>query len=367
MNSSVRTIENSIIVFSILLICLSYFVGELYWLGLALPIIIFFFVKFDKNQLVLMSVVVLLLTVGMVSNVLFSLNQDSIPYWFAHVLSVILAFRVACITGISKLMASLPLLVLEMIYLIKIFLGIPPSEWLEVNSENFVFVSLLIALSFYVVAFRGKEYSFFLFFQLLIITYISLNAGGRSGILISGLLLLSFIYCYLYRVWNISIVLLAVFSVAIGLGGIYSINFESILSIDYLARFSERGLQSNARFIILSEYIDQLVVFGDYLFGVPSTGIFSISRYGFNLHNSYLTLHSQLGILVVFMFLFLIVALFVKGLLELNFYIIVVLLLCLRATVDSYIFSGRADWVMYTFIFLFIKIKRVDNELHANN
>ena len=131
---------------------------------------------------------------------------------------------------------------------------------------------------------------------------ISVLSIGRSGIVASGVLLVAVIVHRYYNDLKSSkyfrILLIAVLlSVAFVLSGPALYAF---LSDKYLYRLQVLGLSDRARPAILREYIRLMLTSTRFfVFGVPTGQSHVFAAYKYNLHNSFLRLHSLFGLIGV--------------------------------------------------------------------
>lgn len=187
---------------------------------------------------------------------------------------------------------------------------------------------------------------------------LSILALGRSGIGCS----LIFLTAILYLNWSTLAKFkkyLILFSFIVPFMGYIFIQGDSLLysleNISFFKKFSERGLDSPARDILMREYLsylerDEFLIYIGYNYSDNPW----FKHYGLNPHNSYIRLHHYFGI-----FFFLIVAGLLFSLLKLlftnRFYAFILLAILVRAYTDTVIFLSLYDFLMIALVFLAFK------------
>jgi hypothetical protein len=173
-------------------------------------------------------------------------------------------------------------------------------------------------------------------------------AVGRSGI-VSGLLL--FIGSILLGIGERrNKIYLAMLFVASCFGYLYlstSIEFE-IKDIILTSRFAEEGIVSLGRAEIADYYIKSLDAWS-FFFGKSLHDSSFMASWGFDLHNSFLVLHSMTGFISIIV-IFLVLLSVVKSLKYNLLYSLLLLVICVRAYMDSLLFFGVFDFIIYYLI-----------------
>lgn len=174
---------------------------------------------------------------------------------------------------------------------------------------------------------------------------------GRSGILFSSIL--SFLV-FIYNSNNVQrLMLLSLFSIVIMLSLIYS---EKVLELLFQTKFSE-GVES-PRFGMLKEYFS-LIDARSLFFGVSFFDMKTIIPYDYNPHNSYIYLHSTIGVLGLFVpFLILLKASFYRE----PWFTIFIFVYLLRGMFDSILFPGPLDFLLLSI--LLMPKKYISNNLN---
>lgn len=174
---------------------------------------------------------------------------------------------------------------------------------------------------------------------------------GRSGILVASLFFLV-IYYEKLKSGNASTKhIKVVFSFMFATFLIFILLlFDDNIFYRYIARFTEEGFQDNARSRIIDEYFHLMTSStNNFLFGVNTEFNNLFQRYGYNLHNSYLRLHSLYG----FFGLALAFVLFLNSIRKYwknhKFYILLMLVILVRISTDQAAFFGIFDPLLIYF------------------
>lgn len=121
-------------------------------------------------------------------------------------------------------------------------------------------------------------------------------AQGRSGILTSLILLLSYNFIFLR---NVTYKKIFIYSVGIiffiSLLALYA---QSIYNLEYFDYLKDRGLEDTYRADMRNEYLSS-ISFSNVMFGTNLKELPIISSFNGNPHNTYIHLHSSLGIITV--------------------------------------------------------------------
>ena len=140
----------------------------------------------------------------------------------------------------------------------------------------------------------------------LISVFFSAWAGGRGGLLVNTLLVFGILIINFFnnrKYFRQTIKLMTIFTIIFCLINLLDNTiFETILY-----RLSTQGLEDTARALLRNEYINLASNnFKNLIFGVNIKHNAIFSSFGYNLHNSYLRLHANFGIvglLIVAIFL----------------------------------------------------------------
>lgn len=183
---------------------------------------------------------------------------------------------------------------------------------------------------------------------------------GRSGVLLSGLLLISFLlwdinkqtFC-LKNPYYICITIIV-------LGILFVLLYNSVI-YPALYNISWRGIMSQSRLGIWTSYIEKTCSdLKNILFGAHVSGNIWLDKYSFNLHNSFLNLHSKYGfgvLLLIIVLTFHSIVFFIKK--KQLIILIPFLAVVFRAQTDYTNFNGTADFVWYYYMFLpFFEMKK---------
>lgn len=234
------------------------------------------------------------------------------------------------------------------------FNGIDPSD-IFLSSRNMLSVIMIFCTS---LIFISNDVANLSPYYVIINSIICIWAAGRSGIVASFIILLGFLWIHYSK--HRRKILKTVFLVIIVIS---SINFlvpevrDSVVSnynssINY---FKLKGFESDERNLLRQQYVEEIKENPVSLFlGVNKKKNAYFSLFGYNLHNSYLDLHSNYGLLgVLIIFVGLIVVF--RNLYRSKDYFKILLLtsLLLRIYTDTIAFRGIFEVLIYYFIFYF--------------
>jgi|GEM_PF-5001349 len=356
-------------VISITLICSSFYYPPLFFLGLGLGVFSFFsVVSFSKFYLDKKCVIFFIIVLGsMIPSFLYF--HDSLYNFkkFALIISMLFTSYSLALTkrGDSDFLTFswFPLTVSLAILAIKASLGISAENVFPENSSNYISITLFGAyLSYFILTkdFRlSKIHSVFTFLILVSAIY----AEGRAGVLLSSLLfsitttpilIPSFrnLSPGLRKTIKASLFVVLIASIILGFIYLYYNGF--------LSKLVQRGLYNGPRLYIIYNYILQLAELNSIIFGLNVNEFSAFGLYGFNLHNSYLDVHSYFGITFFFLYLAIIsYSFFVFWKEGYRYFSLVLLILLLRATTDTQIFVGRFDYIFFTTFMLLVISRRI--------
>lgn len=164
---------------------------------------------------------------------------------------------------------------------------------------------------------------------------------GRSGILLSFLVLLVSVQSALRNRGPLKYLVITFIAVCGLIGFVYF--YDDIVTLVMESKFKE-GIES-PRSVMLFEYFNQIDI-STLLIGVDLNKIPLIVSFNYNPHNSFLNLHAMYGIFAI---LFLLAVVFCLSLVLLKDYIIGFLLLIYigRGMFDTIIFPGVLDFAFY--------------------
>ncbi len=213
------------------------------------------------------------------------------------------------------------------------------------SSRNYISILLILAVSLYYIAVQNTDRTIKLIdlFPALICFFLSIWATGRGGILSSFILfsLLTLYYIKNYVKQNLKrygFLILIILCILIYLI-INDINpLEKFMD---LGKWSSKGSDNTARELIWSSYFEKLGENIIYIFtGAPLDQIPIIHAYGNNLHNSFLQLHANNGLIMFILFF----VLLIKTLIYLmrnkkTLMVIVILTILARGMTDKFIFG----------------------------
>jgi len=224
-----------------------------------------------------------------------------------------------------------------------------------VKNENMVFNTsrntisvLLLFLCCLDIFFREKDGISIDYKKIVITVLLSLLAKGRSGIIISLLFAFIVICHQIFSRKNKSKIKTIIFIVGCCVILAYSINWVD----QYLESFSRWGMETN-RTDFWSDYADEVnKSVGNTILGANLHNLSILRIYDYNLHNSFIMLHANYGIIpFVFVLITLIYGMIsaIKNKKFIMFLFIVIL--ALKGNIDYVIFHSYCD-VLFFMIFL---------------
>lgn len=243
------------------------------------------------------------------------------------------------------------------IYL-NIFRGVDPDLILHERSRNMVsFYTLIYTIYYYIEDYRwNKNVNIF---PALNCAVLGLMLIGRSGIIVS-LLLLLFIFFYQFSfISNVSKIKRITIIVSIIAVFVYT-NYQLLMLLyeSAFGRFIEFGVDGTGREDILAMYSEK--VKSDpisFIFGVSLNNP-TFERFEYNLHNSFFSAHYFWGILSLVFFLLIVRTFFKKGHV---FYKGLLVVLLIRSTTDQVFFIDFMDVIVYYLMFLILtRVPEVD-------
>jgi hypothetical protein len=358
-------LKKATVLISLVFLSNSFLINELYWIGLflCLPVV---FIRANNDIFIMIKLMfmVLLLTYPLV--IFNSLYNDSIlsmSYWVALMLSIILAYNLSQISKLPISISVAPYLITVVVFSFLLVSGVSVTAWLPNNSENFIPVSLYLGYASFL--FLSKR-TFIGKVDVAIsipILFFSIVSGGRSGIICSFIIFI-FVNFIFFRsileskrplVKNITYFLFFVFIPFF----IYSFSIY-LVENNLISRLVEKGLESNARISIILDYFRYITK--DFLYiivGYPADKIEELRRFGYNLHNSYLNMHSLFGLgYLLFFFVISIFSVFrVFKYKQLMPFFPILVAIYVRAAIDIQIFAGRLDWIVYGLWFMGLRLR----------
>jgi len=230
--------------------------------------------------------------------------------------------------------------------------GVNPNMVFEHSSRNTFSVLLLEASALlYIVSIQRNNFTRFPLWPAILAFIISVWAMGRSGILSTGFLLCGVIFAnFLKSRRKIRYFLFVGIVVTLALILFVSWQRESFTLV--ISRFSTEGLKESHRVEIATHYFRQIaekpyrLLFG---YNVQFDQFLSTVWHS-NLHNSYLQLHSIIGIGAIGLLFFIIRGIYKKGKRCTLFWFIGGALL-LRAATDTDFLFGPTDFLFFYFLF----------------
>lgn len=184
-----------------------------------------------------------------------------------------------------------------------------------------------------------------------LVAILVLNTTSRTGVICSLLLLSIIFFAGIRNVKNsaVKVIINALFVVA----AIYYFQrlFSSITNMDIYSKFSEKGVDNEDRALIWFSYFNDNTL-QNWLFGVNASMRSILNAFPNNMHNSFINLHMQSGIVVSLLVLFAIIkTLFVNIKRRQFFYASLLFVLILYGFYNALAFFTYYDFVFYVLVF----------------
>lgn len=266
-------------------------------------------------------------------------------------------FLLAEMKAFNLFLSRLPFFVISLYYFALHVHGVPMSYALSSNSENFVSVSLFLAYFLSFALSKKYQVEFIVLIMAGVILFLSVISIGRSGIVTSAFLFIFTALLYFHyglkqlnpRLMRASIYLFflsfAYFAV--------SVSLQVLLDAGLLERIVNRGFTDYSRWFIISDYFSRLYDLRSLLGGVDVYLVDAYSKYGYNLHNSYLSIHSIFGLAFFIIYTLLLVQVSFWLVLKKNAVLLIPwVAILVRALTDIQVLGGKLDWVLYFLVFI---------------
>lgn len=279
------------------------------------------------------------------------------------ILGILLGYLIS-ITYSATWTAWLPFLLFTAYFIAMMVLGHDPSETLTRNSRNFISVITLALYASAMLLSKPMKVTVSHLIGALFVLGIAIWATGRGGIVSALLLNLALFMHVVFRGRfgvvrsTIAVLLLLLISTAIFIGS------ESLQSQGYLSRLASRGLHDAPRLAMMVAYFQDIQP-TELLLGKNYYDNAYLARFGFNLHNSYLSAWAHLGLMYL-LFIIVALALSVKRIAASPAICIAVLAFALRALTDTQLLGGKYDYVVIGALFTLLRDRNLVwiNELH---
>lgn len=229
-------------------------------------------------------------------------------------------------------------------------------ETIFMVSRNFISVLLLIVIGYhYISAFQNKRNPSIII--TILSSFISVWAGGRSGIIVFSLLLITFPFFA-----NLSVFkkILIIFTITMVVVLAYNSFSNTLFEVAIYRLNASNSFQDEDRSNMNLEYVNSAINSVTYFFsGVPLKSIESMRSVDFNPHNSFIRLHIYYGIIGFLIVIVLIINSFFLFFKQKNYlYLILFTALLFRSAVDSTAFHGPLDPLIFYFLFYGLTYKK---------
>ena len=245
------------------------------------------------------------------------------------------------------------------IFIVLMVNGVSARYWGK-GSENMASVLTITMFIYYYISdfLIHKQVKIY---PVIILVMVNIYIGSRSGIAISLLCMLLILYLGNVITKRFIVSYFAILTVIV-----YREKFGEMLFDNYLYELLNRTISDDIRVMVAQSYLDSINL-DTFLFGQPYFGdhIF-YNLYGLSSHNSYLSLHSSLGIfslVIILLLLFLII----KRSNGLSIYKVLLITVLSRAISDTVLFVSNGMNTALVFLLVLLiqqSIKVSENEFH---
>lgn len=323
--------------------------------------------KIDKGIQILLTILFTLVLATITKSIVFTTLQGlgNIPILIAHI-----GYSISIYKNKISIIVPTFLFVASTIYIsINLLLGIDANEIFITRSRNHISIILLYLSILLYLNLIINKYKIWIW-PSLITFMLSVLSIGRSGILTSLILLvlISLVLFYnflpklkkiLAKITNIKlffIPLLLMFMIFI------LINIDTLISFfAFDLRLSEMKYSEDKRFLIDKAYILAVDNIINFLFGFPYEQLTTFYK-GYTIHNSFLNAHFRYGLYSFIIFIFIIYAL-IKGLKELNIFVIFLIVICIRGISDAIFIGESFDFIFFSLLTVLLT-KRINFKLN---
>jgi hypothetical protein len=329
--------------------------------GLSLTVVYFFCLRLNKNTYNIL-VIVLLVMLMLASN-FYNGNKNLLGLLFST--SYFLVGIIIINTKLNHKIFTFSFFIHTAILLFFILTGKDANEIFKNISRNYISVIMLMQYSLLYLSFymNNKKMTIIPSFLVVIVSIFSM---GRSGI-ISGLIL--FVGNYIFSIKNFrinklvtskkkSLLILVLVLIAFFIFFSDGINFLDNVKVA-TNRFNNINISENPRSEIIREYFISASSLGNFLWGVNISKIPLFQYWNLNLHNSFLHLHAEFGILGVAFIVFGLIKKMVQFIKKREgFFLVLLISIIVRSLTDKVAFSGIYDSLFITFILLRVRVYR---------
>lgn len=276
--------------------------------------------RYDNSFIILFSVI-------MSSFYLFSQFMNSTGYYFGFFYCYFFSgFAIFLVREEVNLKTIRLFFYLISVYLISLFLrGIPTQLW-ALYSENHISIFILF-FGIFIIALTYKQKEEVYISDLILIFIICVMANGRSGIASSVFLLI-----FLGLKYNLK-KMIPLLCISL----ILTIYFLDFILNNIFREFAFEGAKSFERLFIMYEYFDRIDL-ATFFTGIPYQSFDNLKSYNLAFHNSYISIHSEYGIGLLFL-LAVILALLITSK-ERYFYGIILVVILFRSYTDSILITN---------------------------
>jgi hypothetical protein len=221
------------------------------------------------------------------------------------------------------------------------------------NSRNYVSLVLLALYASAMLMSRPSTIRFTHLSAAILVLILSIWSVGRAGIICAFLLCAAlFVGLLLQRRSGVVRAFMAVL-VIMALAAISILSTQLLQSQGQLERLAERGLSDVSRIAIIINYFYQIDAL-QLLFGKNYYSDSFMTKWNFNLHNTYLSVWAHLGLSYLLLILSML-WMTIKHLRSRAAIAIAVLIVSLRGVTDTHIYCGQFDYIAFAALFIFLR------------
>lgn len=354
-----KSIHSFLSILTVVFIVNSYIFPIFFFLFLALGLVSFIIsVYLNKNRISVEWIVIfIVIIIAIIPAAAYKYSDmANLKSIMLLLISIMFSYSLALLKPIkSKLLCWSPLMLTFITFTFFIFKGRIAEDFFPLNSANFVSITLFLGLASYYVLSKKFTVDIWVVSCSLVILMFCIYAIGRAGVALALVLFVFNSFFYFFEITdkmtkNAKFILRTIMIMSSII--LFYFGLFMLYDMGLLERIVSRGFTDYSREVIISSYLNSLFDLKNLLFGVKLEHLEIMNKFGNNLHNSYLNVHSIYGMFYFILFLFLILYSFFR-LNNKKYYAfsLLLLIICVRGITDIQVFAGRGDWVVFFCVF----------------
>ncbi|MFW5794634.1 MAG: hypothetical protein ACOCV1_04030 [Bacillota bacterium] len=289
----------------------------------------------------------------------------------AHTIVLLANFSIALYLlnyGVNLKLLKLTFWGICLFLLAKLFSGVNPNYMFIQASRNWVSMLLIpiVSLLYY---FNYEKRRKIPLLPIIIVLILSIWARGRSGILSAGILFFGIIY-QKFQDTKLKKIFITLFILTITSFLLYPLINEKVVEsynlISFFNKFQQQGLSDSYRSKLIQEYINNLNNIKNFLFGYNYTYNELFISWKLNPHNSFIRMHSYLGLASI-LFILIVFYVLIYYFMSNKLYFFILLAFTFRAFTDNFLFVGPLDFIYFFIVFSGIKNLKLNSSTIKTN